>query len=105
MRVIIVLVLSIMIFSYPINAEETNYCHDKEANAEWEVLVEKYPNDMQVQALHALRIGLCVKVERGGINVNQATDIFEMARTSIIESKERQERRELEEAKKENNTS
>jgi len=52
-------------------------------------------------SLHALRLGLCVKVDRGGINVSQATDIFEMARTSIIESKERQERRELEEAKKE----
>ncbi len=101
MRVIKILVLSIMLFSYPSNAEETNYCHDKEANAEWETLVEKYPNDIQFHALHALRLGLCVKVERGGITISQATDIFEMARTSIIESKERQERRELEEAKKE----
>ena len=101
MRVIIILVISIMLFSYPIYAEETNYCHDKEANAEWEVLVEKYPNDMQLHALHALRLGLCVKVEREGITVSQATDIFEMARTSIIESKDRQERRALEDAKKE----
>jgi hypothetical protein len=41
-------------------AESENYCHDQESWKEWEALVEKNPNDNEVQTLHALRIGLCV---------------------------------------------
>jgi hypothetical protein len=51
------------------------------------VLVEKNPNDMEVQALHALRIGLCIKVDRGGITLDQATEIFESAREAIIQKR------------------
>ena len=64
-----------------------NYCNDPESWQEYEALVAKYPNDLDVQALHALRIGLCFKVERGDLTVEQATDIFENAREAIIEKK------------------
>ena len=77
-------------------AESENYCHNKEAWKEWDALVEKNPNDMELQALHALRIGLCVKVNRGGITLDQATEIFESARDAIIE------KRKTDEARKEN---
>jgi len=66
------------------SAESKNYCHDKESWKEWDALAEKNPNDTEVQALHALRIGLCVKVERSQITVEQATEIFESAREAII---------------------
>ncbi|MBW2063332.1 MAG: hypothetical protein JRJ03_00225 [Deltaproteobacteria bacterium] len=68
-------------------ADEVNYCTDPESWEEWEALVEKYPNDMEVQTLHALRLGLCVKVERGDLTVPQATDIFEKARGIIIQKR------------------
>jgi hypothetical protein len=38
--------------------------------------------------LHALRIGLFVKVERGDLTLEQASDIFEMARDIIMRKKE-----------------
>ncbi len=66
-------------------AQSENYCHDKESWKEWDTLVETNPNDTEVQALHALRIGLCAKVDRGGITLEQATEIFEQA-TEIFES-------------------
>jgi hypothetical protein len=66
-----------------------NYCHDQESWDEWERLVQKYPNDMDVHTLHALRLGLCVKVERGDLTVEKATEIFERARDAIIEKKEK----------------
>jgi hypothetical protein len=69
-------------------AEEENYCRDQESWQEWEDLASKYADDVDIQALHALRIGLCVKVERGDLTLEQATDIFERARDSIIRKKE-----------------
>jgi hypothetical protein len=64
-------------------------------------LIQKYPNDMQVHALHALRLGLCFKIERGDITVNQGTDIFENMRTALIESKEKHKEKQSEDSKKE----
>ena len=75
-------------------AESENYCHDKESWKKWEALVEKNPNDMEVQTLHALRIGLCVKVDRGGITLDQATEIFESAREAIIQKRKEDQKRE-----------
>ncbi len=75
-------------------AEGENYCKDKGSWQEWDVLVEKNPNDMEVQALHALRIGLCVKVDRGGITIDRATEIFESAREAIIQKRKEDLKRE-----------
>jgi hypothetical protein len=84
----------IFVFCSLVYAESENYCNDKESWKEWDTLVEKNPNDMEVQALHALRIGLCVKVDRGGITLDQATEIFESAREAIIEKRKVDEKRE-----------
>ena len=79
-----------------INLEEKNYCNDPEANTEWEVLVLKYPADLQIHALHALRMGLCFKVNRGDIDLNQATEIFENMRLALIKAKEWKMEKQLE---------
>jgi hypothetical protein len=71
-----------------INLEERNYCNDPEANTEWELLVLKYPADLQIHALHALRMGLCFKVSRGDIDLDQATEVFENMRLALIKAKE-----------------
>jgi hypothetical protein len=75
-------------------AESENYCHDKESWKEWDALVEKNPNDMEVQTLHALRIGLCAKVDRDQITIDQATEIFESAREAIIQKRKDDQQRE-----------
>ena len=67
--------------------KEVNYCNDEESWKEWDDLVVKYPNDEDIIILHALRLGLCAKVSRGDIKVQQATDIFEKVREIIIERK------------------
>jgi hypothetical protein len=77
----------IFVFHAVLYAESENYCHDEKSWEEWDALVEKNPNDMEVQALHGLRIGLCVKVDRGGITLDQATKIFESAREAIIQKR------------------
>jgi hypothetical protein len=44
-----------------------------------------------VQALHALRIGLCVKVDRGALTVLEATTVFEKARKTLVAAKQREQ--------------
>jgi hypothetical protein len=80
------LIFALLLANVPAMAAE-DYCSDPESWEEWEELIEKYPNDSDIQALHALRIGLCLKVERGDLTVEQGTDIFEKARKAILEKK------------------
>ncbi len=39
-------------------------------------MVEKFPDDIPLQILHALRIGLCDKIEQNSISFEEATDLF-----------------------------
>ena len=98
---IIILTLSALLFSYSLNAEEKNYCNDPDANMQWEALIQEDPDDMQIHALHALRLGLCFKVDRGDLSVDKATEIFENMRSALIDAKESEREEELEEGEKE----
>ncbi len=57
-------------------------------------------DDMQIHALHALRLGLCFKVDKGDLTVSQATEIFENMRSSLIDVKVREREKEFEETEK-----
>jgi hypothetical protein len=83
---ILLLIFTLLFANLPVIAAE-DYCSDPESWKEWYELIEKYPNDSDIQALHALRIGLCLKVDRGDLTVEQGTDIFEKARKAILEKK------------------
>jgi hypothetical protein len=84
----------ILVFCGLVYAESENYCHDKETWKEWDRLIEKSPNDTELQTLHALRIGLCAKVDQGQITIEQATEIFESAREAIIQKRKENQKRE-----------
>ena len=86
------------VISLTLNAEEKDYCNDHDANMQWEALIQEDPDDMQIHALHALRLGLCFKVDRGDLSVNQAKEIFENMRSSLVSAKEMAREKELEEA-------
>ncbi len=102
-KTITILTLTILLFSYTLNAEETNYCNDPDTNMQWEAMVKKHPGDMQIHALYALRLGLCFEVDRGDLTVDQATEIFENMRSALIGAKVREKEEELKAGKKEGN--
>ena len=82
------LILSVMLsFQFSFAAEQKNYCNDSKSWKEWDALIEKYPNDEDVQILHALRIGLCAKIEKGSITFEVANDLFNRAHELIIKKK------------------
>ena len=60
------------------------YCHDPDEIARWQRIIKNNAGNDEVQALHALWLGLCVKVEYRQITVNRANEIFEKARTELV---------------------
>ena len=89
----------VLVISRFVYAESENYCHDEKSWAEWDKIIEKYPDDMEVQTLHALRVGLCVKVDRGEITIEQATEIIESARETIIQKRKEDQKKEQDKQK------
>jgi len=81
------------------SAESENYCHDNESWKKWDELIQEAPQDTALQTLHALRIGLCVKVDRGEITLDMATEIFESAREAIIQKRKEDQKREQDKQK------
>jgi len=65
-------------------ADEVNYCHDKESWKEWDNLIEKYPHNMDIQMLHAVRIGFCKKIEDGSITFEAANKAFNRLHEMVI---------------------
>ncbi|MFH1488252.1 MAG: hypothetical protein ABII06_05065 [Pseudomonadota bacterium] len=43
---------------------EENYFKDPEWWKKWETLIAKNPDDQDLQTIHALRVGLCMKVSQ-----------------------------------------
>ncbi len=62
------------------------YCRDPEEIARWQRILEDNRGNDNVQALHALWLGLCVKVEPRQLTVDRANEIFEKARTAVMET-------------------
>ncbi len=95
-RSLIYWVLSITIillpaFSFP---QDENFCNDKKSWEEWNKLARKYPQDMDVQMLHAVRIGFCIKIKEGTISFEMANDIFNQLHETVIKkSKAQQEQK------------
>jgi len=47
-----------------------------------------HPDDMKIQALHALRIGLCQKFDEEHLTIEQTTKIFEAMRMALVKKRE-----------------
>lgn len=94
MKQMFFIVIATMVMNTVCIAE--NLCSDKTSWKEWESLVKKYNNDMDVQMLHALRIGLCEKIEAGTISFEDAERLFDKYHQKIyLKAKEEQKKREV----------
>ena len=69
---------------------DRTYCEDEGTRRDWEERTANNPDDSDLQTLHALWLGLCVKIQREGLAVDQATDIFERMRQGLIEQRREQ---------------
>jgi len=86
LTVIVILFLLLGIYSV-LAAEPEHYCHDAESWKEWENMVKKYPEDIPLQILHALRIGLCIKIEQKSISLQDATQLMNDMSEKLIQER------------------
>ena len=56
--------------------EGEKFCNDPKAWEHFNSMVEEYPTDIAVQILHALKIGLCQKIQNNSISPSEAIDLF-----------------------------
>lgn len=68
-------------------AEQENYCKDPDSWGQWDALIAKYPNDEDIQTLHALRVGLCIKIDQETITLKDAINLFDRAHKMVIQNK------------------
>jgi len=81
-------ILSFIFFSpATLVAEPQNYCHDPAAALAWDQLVEVSPNDLELQRLHALRLGICEKIKVGSLSLDQGMTIFEAERERAVQKR------------------
>lgn len=87
-KIIVITILFVLIGISHINAAEPeNYCHDPESWKDWENMVKKYPDDIPLQILHALRIGLCAKIEQKSISFKEAKQLMDQMSDQLIQNR------------------
>jgi hypothetical protein len=99
LKIFILLLVGLFLSANPIMADEIvgessepkNYCNDPKTWIIFEELCAKYPDDEAVQTLHALRIGLCKKIDDGSITLPLAVDIFDRVHQIVLRMKEAEE--------------
>ncbi len=69
------------------NVNREKYYLNHELDSKWQTLIDKNPADLHVHALHALRLGLFMKEEKGDITNSEANKIFENIKMSLSQLK------------------
>ncbi len=92
MRVMLVIICLLWpIYAGAADKYDSKYCKDPAELQKWANMLEKNPDSDAIAAIHALWIGLCLKVEAHNITTQRANKIFEDFRWGIIESIQAQE--------------
>jgi hypothetical protein len=76
MKRIAVISLLFMALCWPVSADDSAFCDDPAAWEYFDSLVAENPNDVPLQILHALKIGLCTKISQGSISTGAAITLF-----------------------------
>ena len=64
-----------------------HHCQAPAVWAAWDDTVAQWPHDLELHGLHALWMGLCIKVERGAVSVADADTLFERARGTLVQQR------------------
>lgn len=97
--IIIIITLSILPFSYSSilaqtptlndKGEDRNYYNGPGGSLEWESLTRRYPDDMMIRSLRALKYGLRSKLDKGDLDISQAAAIYKKMKKALINKKEK----------------
>ena len=71
---------------------QQHYCDDPVQWAEWQTAVEQHPDDDDLLAVYALRLGLCQQIRAGKLEANRAMNIFEDFMAALVRKSARASR-------------
>ena len=101
-NIIIIIILSILSFSYSSilaqtptlndNGEGRDYYNGPDGSLEWESLTRQYPDDMMIRSLRALKHGLRSRLDKGDLNISQATAIYKKMKKALTNKKEKDQK-------------
>jgi len=93
MKKIIIISILLLFLSFPLYADDSTFCNNPNTWEYFESMTKKYPDDIPVQILHALKIGLCVKIGQNSISSPEAINLFnDMVDTMANKRDEEKER-------------
>ena len=94
MKKLILILILLFTTSISFSAEYVSFCYDKESWKDWDKLVQNNLHNMDIQRLHAIRIGFCKKIEDGTITFEVARDAFNHLHETVFQrTKKEQEQR------------
>jgi hypothetical protein len=76
MKRVAVIIMLIMAVYWPVYADDSAFCNDPVSWQHFDAMVAEYPEDVPLQILHALKIGLCLKISQGSISTGPAINLF-----------------------------
>ncbi|MDX1295273.1 MAG: hypothetical protein R3302_03345 [Sulfurimonadaceae bacterium] len=82
MKLAVFLLLPLIVLA--VDEYDTKWCHDHSEHMKWEMLVQDNPDNDGIQALHALWLGLCIKVDAKQITTSKANEIFNSSRAAFL---------------------
>ena len=76
MKKLIIISILLLFSCHPLYADDSTFCDDPQKWEYFESMSKKYPDDIPVQILHALKIGLCVKIAQNSISIPEAINLY-----------------------------
>jgi hypothetical protein len=88
MKKLIIISILLLFSCHPLYADDSTFCDDPQKWEYFESMSKKYPDDIPVQILHALKIGLCVKIGQNSISTTEAIDLFNDMVDTVINKRD-----------------
>lgn len=76
MKKSIFITIILLFSSFPLYAGGSTFCKNPDTWEYFKSMTKKYPDNVPLQILHALKIGLCIKLEQNSITEKEATKLF-----------------------------
>jgi hypothetical protein len=90
-----VLIVALLLFlAWPAHSDDSKFCNDPPHWEHFNSMVADDPENIPLQILHALKIGLCVKIEQNSISTEEAIGLFYDMIDTVIEKVDEAEKQE-----------
>jgi hypothetical protein len=94
MKNIVIFITFLLLVPWPVYSDDSKFCNDPPHWEHFNNMVAESPDDIPLQILHALKIGLCVKIEQNSISTQEAIGLFTDMLNTLIDKVDEAEKQE-----------